>query len=88
MGAAVAWVVERTDAPWREAFHLLALLSFAIPGLLTTMAWILILSPNIGWGNGMLKEWLGLSQAPFNIYTMRGHDLGAVVATISRSPTC
>ncbi len=72
MGAAVAWVVERTDAPWREAFHLLALLSFAIPGLLTTMAWILILSPNIGWGNGMLKEWLGLSQAPFNIYTMPG----------------
>lgn len=72
MGAGIAWVVERTDAPWRDTFHLLALLSFAIPGLLTTMAWALILSPNIGWGNALLKSWFGLSEAPFNIYSMSG----------------
>jgi iron(III) transport system permease protein len=72
LGALVAWVVERTDAPWRELFHTLALLSFALPGLLTTMAWMLILSPNIGWLNGLLKYLLGLSAAPFNIYTMGG----------------
>jgi iron(III) transport system permease protein len=72
MGGGIAWVVERTDAPWRDTFHLLALMSFAIPGLLTTMAWALILSPNIGWGNGLLKSWFGLSEAPFNIYSMGG----------------
>ena len=72
MGAGVAWVVERTDAPWRNTFHILALLSFALPGLLTTMAWILILSPNIGWANGMLKSWFGLQEAPINIYSMTG----------------
>lgn len=72
MGGGIAWVVERTDAPWRDTFHLLALMSFAIPGLLTTMAWALILSPNIGWGNGLLKAWFGLSEAPFNIYSMGG----------------
>ena len=48
MGGLVAWVVERTDAPCGALFHVLALLSFAIPGLLTAMAWILVLSPNIG----------------------------------------
>lgn len=72
LGALVAWVVERTDAPWRELFHTLALLSFALPGLLTTMAWMLILSPNIGWLNGAFQDLLGLSEAPFNIYSMWG----------------
>src|SRR5271165_6824098 len=42
MGASVAWVVERTDAPGTSLFHSLALLSFAIPGLLIAMAWIFI----------------------------------------------
>ena len=34
MGALVAWVVERTDAPGGSLFHTLSLLSFAMPGLL------------------------------------------------------
>ena len=72
MGAGVAWVVERTDAPGRGAFHVMSLMSFAIPGLLTTMAWILIFSPNIGWLNKLMMSWFGLSEAPVNIYTMTG----------------
>ena len=72
LGTSVAFVVERTDAPWRGTFHALALLSFAIPGLLTTMAWMLILSPNIGWVNGILKSLFGFTEAPLNIYTMSG----------------
>ncbi len=72
LGTAVAWVVERTDAPGRSLFHTLALLSFAIPGLLTTMAWMLVLSPNIGWANALLREVFGLAESPFNIYSMGG----------------
>jgi iron(III) transport system permease protein len=72
MGGLVAWVVERTDAPGGSLFHALALLSFAIPGLLTAMAWIFVLSPNIGWLNAMLKSILGLKEAPLSIYTMGG----------------
>jgi iron(III) transport system permease protein len=72
MGALVAFVVERTDAPLGPLFHSLALLSFAIPGLLTSMAWIFVLSPNTGWVNALFKEWLGLSDAPFSIYSMGG----------------
>ena len=34
IGGFVAWAVERTDAPGGQLFHNLALLSFAIPGLL------------------------------------------------------
>jgi iron(III) transport system permease protein len=72
MGGLVAWVVERTDAPGASLFHALALLSFAIPGLLMAMAWIFVLSPNIGWGNQVLKSVFGLSEAPLNIYTIGG----------------
>jgi iron(III) transport system permease protein len=71
MGLAVAWTVERTDAPGREVFHSLSLLSFAMPGLLTTMAWMLTLSPNIGWLNALLKPLTG-GAAVFNIYSMSG----------------
>ena len=71
MGLLVAWVVERTDAPGRELFHSLSLMSFAIPGLLTTMAWMLTLSPNIGWLNTLLKQSFG-PNAVINIYSMGG----------------
>ena len=72
IGGFVAWAVERTDAPGAMLFHNLALLSFAIPGLLMAMAWIFVLSPNIGWVNAVLKSTLGLKNAPFNIYSMTG----------------
>jgi iron(III) transport system permease protein len=72
MGALVAWVVERTDAPGAMLFHALSLLSFAIPGLLMAMAWIFVFSPNIGWGNAVLKSLFGLAESPVNIYSMAG----------------
>jgi iron(III) transport system permease protein len=72
IGGFVAWVVERTDAPGGALFHNLALLSFAIPGLLMAMAWIFVLSPNIGWLNAVLKSAFGLRNAPLNIYSMAG----------------
>jgi iron(III) transport system permease protein len=72
IGGFVAWAVERTDAPGSALFHNLALLSFAIPGLLMAMAWIFVLSPNIGWVNAALKSAFNLTNAPLNIYTMGG----------------
>jgi iron(III) transport system permease protein len=72
IGGLVAWVVERTDAPGGVLFHNLALLSFAVPGLLLAMAWIFVLSPNIGWLNALLKSAFGLAEAPMNIYSVGG----------------
>jgi iron(III) transport system permease protein len=72
IGAAVAYVVERTDAPFRGTFHILSITCFALPGLLVAMAWTLIASPNIGWANALMQRVFGLSAAPFNIYSMGG----------------
>src|SRR5262249_51487143 len=76
MGALVAWVVERTDAPGGSLFHTVSVLSFAVPGLVVAMAWIFVLSPNIGWGNGVLKSAFGLTGAPGNIFSMAGMTWG------------
>lgn len=72
LGAAAAWVVERTDAMLRRTLHAVALLSFAVPGLLMAMAWTLVVSPNIGWLNAALQSGLGLAGPPFDIYSMGG----------------
>jgi iron(III) transport system permease protein len=72
IGGAVAWVVERTDAPGGVLFHNLALLSFAVPGLLMAMAWIFVLSPNIGWLNALVKSAFGLAEPPVSIYSTGG----------------
>ena len=78
MGGLVAWVVERTDAPGGSLFHALALLSFAIPGLLTAMAWIFVLSPNIGWVNALLKSVVRAEGGAVQHLHHGRHDLGAV----------
>jgi iron(III) transport system permease protein len=72
MGGLVAWAVERTDMPGRGLFHGLTLITFALPGLLTTMAWTLVLSPRIGWLNTVAENTFGFTTAPIDIYTIGG----------------
>ena len=50
-GRAGRLVVERTDAPGANLFHRCAAVIRRSAGLLMAMAWIFVLSPNIGWGN-------------------------------------
>lgn len=72
IGTYLAWVTERTNTPLKRLFTVMALIPFIIPGILSTIAWILLLSPKIGLINIVLKELLGLESAPFNIYSMWG----------------
>ena len=41
----LAWLVERTDMPYRGAAWVMILLPIAMPGMLSSMAWILLLGP-------------------------------------------
>src|SRR5262249_44041048 len=43
LGAAQAWIVERTDTPLRQYVFLIAVVSLGIPHVLYTVAWLLIL---------------------------------------------
>ncbi|MBI2986354.1 MAG: iron ABC transporter permease [Deltaproteobacteria bacterium] len=72
-----AYLVERTDLPWREMLWTLIVLPMAIPGILFAMSWILLLSPKIGLANIVLRHaaslfGIELSDGPLNIYTVGG----------------
>lgn len=73
----LAWLVERTDMPYRGAAWVMILLPIAMPGMLSSMAWILLLAPRTGLINVFLRfilEPLGYEAAtgPINVYTMGG----------------
>jgi iron(III) transport system permease protein len=72
LGVSLAWIYERTNTPFKKTIGLLALIPFIIPGVLSTVAWILLLSPEIGVINLMLMKLLGFEKPPFNIYSMSG----------------
>ncbi len=66
----LAWITVRTDAPGRTGFELVALVPNVLPPLLTSTAWVLLLSPRIGLINIALVQPLGLP--PLNVYSMPG----------------
>jgi iron(III) transport system permease protein len=72
IGTFLAWVSERTNTPLKKLFVVMSLIPFIIPGILSTISWILLLSPKIGLINLAIKELLRLESAPFNIYSMWG----------------
>jgi iron(III) transport system permease protein len=72
LGIVFAWLVERTDLPAKELVYPLFLVPIAIPGVLFSIAWVLLLSPGAGIVNLALKQALQLDQAPLNIYNLPG----------------
>jgi iron(III) transport system permease protein len=72
LGATIAFLVERTDIPFRSAIYSAMLVSLAVPTMLKAFGWVLLLSPGLGWINQLLRIGLGLQGAmgPLNIYTM------------------
>src|SRR5579864_256712 len=72
IGGILAWLAERTNMPGRIWIYAGEPMMLAMPGMLLGIAWVLLLSPRIGFVNSLLKEALGLTTAPFNAYTLQG----------------
>ncbi|HEY4134805.1 MAG TPA: iron ABC transporter permease [Alphaproteobacteria bacterium] len=72
VGCFLAWVTERTNTPGKGFIYLLVLVPFLVPGILTTVSWVFLLSPNTGLINKVLQYLLGLDSPPFNIYSLGG----------------
>ena len=70
----MAWAVARTDMPGRAFVRVAALIAFVIPNFISVIAWILLLGPNAGMINVLLRELFGVASA-FNIYSMSGLTL-------------
>src|SRR5213593_1440822 len=67
VGTAIAWAVERSDVPRRSLWYGLALVPLIIPGIIHTIAWLLLLSPEIGLVNAPLKALFGFSVSAYTL---------------------
>lgn len=72
LGVFFAWLVERTNAPFRDLAFALIPLTVAIPSMLYGISWLLLLSPNIGVINVGLTNLFGLAKPIFNPYSIFG----------------
>ena len=68
----LAWLVGRTDMPHRKLFRTILVASYMIPPYVGAIAWTQLLNPSVGYINSIIKSVLGLTTAPFNIYTLGG----------------
>ena len=72
VGVTIAWILARTKIPFSHTLEFLFWVSYMVPALPTTIAWITLLDPDVGLINAGLKNFLGLDQGPFNIFSVPG----------------
>jgi iron(III) transport system permease protein len=72
-----AWLIERTDMPFRGLAWVAVLLPLAIPGVLFALSWMLLLAPRMGLINLASRAVLSvfgvnIEEGPFNIQSLWG----------------
>jgi iron(III) transport system permease protein len=68
----LAWIIARTDTPYRATLEVLITLPFFVPPVLTAMAWGMLGNPQVGALN-MAWKWLtGAETSPINVYSYGG----------------
>lgn len=72
LGVSSAWLVARSNAPFRQVAFIGAFLSLAAPVIIKGIGWILLLGPNSGVINVWLKSLFHLTEAPIELYTLGG----------------
>jgi iron(III) transport system permease protein len=79
----LAWLIERTDLPWRTTIFTAILFPLLVPGVVMAFAWTLLFAPNAGWVNVVLRGLLDMeSPGPINIFSMGGLILCQGVASV------
>ena len=69
-GTALAWLAERNDAPFRKLAYVSAYVSFAIPGNIKVVGWIMLLGPKAGILNAAV---VAIKGSPLlNIFSLSG----------------
>jgi iron(III) transport system permease protein len=72
IGVFFAWLVARTDLPFKRAMKALFLVPFMLPSFIGALAWKVLLSPRSGYVNRLLMAAFGLEKAPIDILTLGG----------------
>jgi iron(III) transport system permease protein len=69
-GTLLAWLAERSNAPFRTLAYISAYVSFAIPGIIKVVGWIMLLGPKAGILNALVMPYTG--EPLLNIFSMKG----------------
>lgn len=73
IGVPLAWLVARTDMPFRRTIRVMTLTAFVTPSFIGATGWILLAAPNSGWLNVLWRLVAGADSGPLlNIYSMAG----------------
>jgi iron(III) transport system permease protein len=72
IGTLLAWMNERTNTPFKGFFFALSVIPLIIPGILFTVAWILLGSPKIGIINLLLQRVFDTDTVFINVYSLAG----------------
>jgi len=70
-GTTLAWLAERSNAPFRSLAYVSAFVSFAVPGLIKVIGWILLLGPEAGFINVAVGAMTGISPI-LDLFSMSG----------------
>ena len=72
IGIFIAWLLARTDIPFKGGFEFLFWISYFLPALPVALGWILLLDPKFG----LINEWLVslpfIDEPPFDVYSYWG----------------
>src|SRR5919108_1081229 len=69
-GTLLAWLAERSNAPFRKLAYISAYVSFAIPGIIKVVGWIMLLGPKAGILNAAVAAITG--SPLLNIFSLPG----------------
>ena len=72
VGTFFAWLVTRTDLPFKKTMKLLFLVPFMLPAFIGALAWKMLLSPRAGYINRVFMDVFGFDGPVFNIYSYAG----------------
>ncbi len=73
LSATLAWLVERTDVPFRTTIYTVLIASLGIPAVLNGISWGMLLNEKTGAINLFLRLLMpGLEDGPINVYSMTG----------------
>ena len=72
VGTFFAWLVTRTDLPYKAFMKSMFLVPFMLPSFIGALAWKMLLSPNAGFINKFFINNFGFEGPIFNIYSYLG----------------
>ncbi len=69
---AISMILARTRIPFSHGLEFMFWIAFMFPGIASTLGWMMMLQPQIGFFNVALERLPFINEGPFNIFSLEG----------------